>query len=523
MNGSFRQSMNWLHTWSGLLLSVLLYFIFITGTAGYFEKEITHWMQPERPVISEKIDQRQIVKMAEQHLNITAPDAQSWWVVFPIARSYTAVIWWQESDEQGGRWKNNTIDVQTGNPVITRETGGGKTLYAMHYVLHYMPPTLAYWITSLCALFMFIALITGVIVHKKIFKEFFTFRPNKKQRSWLDIHNLFSVLPIPFHLMITYSGLVFLMFTSMPGVIVGSYGTDKEKHNSFVESVFEKVGHPEHNHEPANSLSMLSFMPEIESHWGKGTLREIGIEGRGTAGAHVQVKHHKYSGISEGEELIYHGITGELLFGSLKEPTAQSASKKLYKVFTDLHEGNFAGTALRWLYFISGLMGAGMIATGMILWATKRREKARRMGTEDSGLKFVECSNVGIVVGLPIAIAVYFWANRIVPIDMENRASWEVNSLFITWFVMLIAPFILANKLTLQALWVKQLLLASALYLLLPMLNALTSDKNLVSAVLQDDWVMAGFDLTMILIGLIFGCIARYLIKNMKTREIACT
>lgn len=59
------------------------------------------------------------------------------------------------------------------------------------------------------------------------------------------------------------------MFTSMPGVIVGSYGTDKEKHNSFVETVFEKAGHPEHNHEPANSLSMLSFMPEIESHWGK--------------------------------------------------------------------------------------------------------------------------------------------------------------------------------------------------------------------------------------------------------------
>ena len=88
---------------------------------------------------------------------------------------------------------------------------------------------------------------------------------------------------------------------------------------------------------------------------------------------------------------------------------------------------------------------------------------------------------------------------------------------------MLIAPFILAKKVTLQALWVKQLLLASALYLLLPMLNALTSDKNFVSAVLQGDWVMAGFDLTMILIGLILGCIARYLIKNMKTREIACT
>jgi hypothetical protein len=43
---------------------------------------------------------------------------------------------------------------------------------------------------------------------------------------------------------------------------------------------------------------------------------------------------------------------------------------------------------------------------------------------------------------------------------------------------MLIAPFILAKRFTIQALWVKQILLASALYLSLPIVNALTSDKN---------------------------------------------
>ena len=519
MNGTFRQSMNWLHTWSGLLLSSLLYFIFITGTVGYFDKEITHWMQPERPTINEKVDQRSILAIAEKHLNATASDAQSWWVEFPIGRSYSAVTWWQESEEQGGKWKNNTLDLQTGEAVITRETGGGKTLYAMHYLLHYIPKTLAYWITSLCAMFIFIGLITGIVVHKKIFKEFFTFRPNKKQRSWLDIHNIFSVLPIPFHLMITYSGLVFLMFSSMPGVIAGSYGTSMEKHNGFVESVFKKTAHPEHNHEPANTLSMLSLMPEIESRWGENTLYEIGLEGRGTAGAHVQVKHHEYSGISEGEELVYHAVTGELLFDSMQESHLKSAGKKLYNVLTDLHEGNFAGIVLRWLYFISGLMGAGMIATGMVLWATKRREKSQRIGTEDTGLKLIEYSNVGIIVGLPIAIAVYFWANRIVPIEIANRESWEINSLFITWFIMIIGPFILAKKLTIQALWIKQLLIASTLYLSLPILNTLTSDKNLVSALIQHDWVIAGFDLAMILFGLIFGYAARCIIKKEKARE----
>ncbi|MBE0380470.1 hypothetical protein PPRY_b0817 [Pseudoalteromonas prydzensis ACAM 620] len=40
MKPRFRQSMSWLHTWSGFVFAWLLFFIFITGTVGYFENEI---------------------------------------------------------------------------------------------------------------------------------------------------------------------------------------------------------------------------------------------------------------------------------------------------------------------------------------------------------------------------------------------------------------------------------------------------------------------------------------------------
>ncbi|MFP3519429.1 PepSY-associated TM helix domain-containing protein, partial [Pseudomonas sp. SIMBA_077] len=49
MKEGFRQSMAWLHTWSGLLFGWLLFAIFLTGTLSYFKDEITHWMQPEAP------------------------------------------------------------------------------------------------------------------------------------------------------------------------------------------------------------------------------------------------------------------------------------------------------------------------------------------------------------------------------------------------------------------------------------------------------------------------------------------
>lgn len=45
MTGGFRQSTSWVHTWAGLLLGSLLYFIFLTGTAGYFDSEIDRWMR----------------------------------------------------------------------------------------------------------------------------------------------------------------------------------------------------------------------------------------------------------------------------------------------------------------------------------------------------------------------------------------------------------------------------------------------------------------------------------------------
>ena len=51
---------------------------------------------------------------------------------------------------------------------------------------------------------MLVALVSGVITHKKFFTDFLTFRPGQGQRSWLDIHNVLSVTALPFHLVLTY-------------------------------------------------------------------------------------------------------------------------------------------------------------------------------------------------------------------------------------------------------------------------------------------------------------------------------
>ena len=47
MEKSLTQRMDWLHTWFGLVLGWLAFALFLTGTIAVFWFEIQHWAQPE--------------------------------------------------------------------------------------------------------------------------------------------------------------------------------------------------------------------------------------------------------------------------------------------------------------------------------------------------------------------------------------------------------------------------------------------------------------------------------------------
>jgi uncharacterized iron-regulated membrane protein len=92
MNGRLRQSMAWLHTWVGLLLGWLLFLVFLTGTAAYFQDEITRWMQPEVQ------GQRHIEAGAEgaiAYMQQHAADAEQWSIELPGPRAVATTAFWK--------------------------------------------------------------------------------------------------------------------------------------------------------------------------------------------------------------------------------------------------------------------------------------------------------------------------------------------------------------------------------------------------------------------------------------------
>jgi uncharacterized iron-regulated membrane protein len=99
MNGTFRQSMAWLHTWCGLIGGWVLLVIFITGTLAVFAEPITHWMQDEPPArASAPVSPAHAVTVAQRHLEHAAPDAQRWEIGLPGGADSRLRLAWTLSD-----------------------------------------------------------------------------------------------------------------------------------------------------------------------------------------------------------------------------------------------------------------------------------------------------------------------------------------------------------------------------------------------------------------------------------------
>src|SRR3546814_15678309 len=88
-----------------------------------------------------------------------------------------------------------------------------------------------------------------------------------------------------------------------------------------------------------------------------------------------------------------------------------------------LQAGRFAGWGLRWLYFLSGVSGAIMVGSGLVLWTVKRRGRLPDPARPPFGFRLVERLNIAVIAGLPAGIAIYFLANPLLPLEKVDRAD----------------------------------------------------------------------------------------------------
>ncbi|MDH7638335.1 PepSY-associated TM helix domain-containing protein [Sphingomonas sp. MAHUQ-71] len=507
MKNGLRQSMSTVHTWSGLLLGWLLYVMFLCGTVAYFQEEVTRWMQPE---VAPAHSQAEAVAGAQAWLTRHAGDALSWYIAPPGRRGAVTQVYWQPADPASGGRTSATLDGQ-GREVVARATSGGYFLYRLHFDLHYLPVIWARIIVGIAAMFMLVAILSGIITHKKIFADFFMLRFGKGQRSWLDAHNVTAVLALPFHLMITYTGLVSLASLYAPAPVAAAFTSG----GAYYAAAF-----------PTGASAAAAGVRQPLAPLGTMVLRatqvfdarEIGylwVQSPGDRNASVAITTSPAAGFdTRGDTMLFDGVTGQPREPSPPRGTAQRAES----VMVGIHAGRYANLPLRWLYFLSGVFGTAMVATGLVLWTAKRRQRLPDPERPHIGFRIVERMNVATIAGFPLALASYFLANRLLPVAASDRPDREIATLFIVWGIAALWAMIRRP----QRAWRDIAAITALAFAAVPVVSLIAVGPSLSLAARHDSLIYPVFDLVMLVTAALAAVAARYAgLAATRTRRVA--
>jgi len=500
MMGELRQAMASFHGWSGIVAGWVLYMMFVTGSPAVFKDEITTWMTPEAVVT---VRSPELLDRAKARLQAAAPNAASWTVTLPDARDPVTRLSWRSSEE--GRAEREILGA--GNAPAPRETRGGDFFYRLHYRFD-QPGRSAWGYSAAMAIVMLSIVVSGIITHKRFLRDFFTFRPSvHRQRAWLDAHLVLGVLLLPFHLVITYTGLIPIVSTVMPFGMLANYGSGEPIVRQFSDPAIarkafaeERSGrpYPERAAVPLPVPDLDPFVTRAEERWGSGSVSTVTVRLPGDRNATVELARSPSGVVSHRRErLVYHVLDGSEIASERKAQPAADTQAFLY----GLHMARFADPLLRWLYFIAGLGSAALIATGLLLWTVKRNTGHHAPSLLD---RFIARANPGVIVGLPIAMVGFFLANRLLPLEIAARPLAEVRSFFLIWIAALLIALVIGRRRA----WFALTGALAVAAISVPFVNAATTNKGAFPMIMQGNWLVASVDLTMMLTGIGAAAIA---------------
>lgn len=537
---NFRLAMAWVHTWFGLVLGFVLMACFFFGTLSVFDREIDRWAVPStrfepRPMPSfdqllrPAFERIQPAKEEAARLRAEGQDLPDQfgldkvveWGVYATHRDPVLGLWAgfaaptkDEPDES--IWGNSTIDPRSGAlvPDSHLKIGSG-FFYPLHFNLHFTWLNLGYWIVGLAALVMLAALVSGVVMHRKFFREFFTFRPRKAmQRSTLDLHNMSGVLALPFHFFFAFTGL--MIFGGIYFPVTHTQLHDLHELHEKLDA--QETGLPAKRAGIAAPLASVdAMMAEAQRRWAaKGMPGEVGfmaVRHVGDVNGYVMVYRAGTDRVVKftGEGVYFKASTGEVL----RESPAATPVESVSEFLSGLHLQHFRHWLLRWLYVVGGLLGCVCIATGFIFFVEKRKKQHAKAHSQ--GSRVVDALAVTTVTGMVIAAVTMLLANRVLPADLAGKGDWESAAFWSAWALALAhaywrsAPVAQAR---LNPAWREQCGLLALLAVGAAIANWVSTGDHLIKTLWIDPyWPVAGVDLSLLAMALLSLLAMRHLRK----------
>ncbi len=510
ISDQFRQSMNWFHTWVGLGLGAVLFAVFWTGSLTVFDKEIDQWMMPELRLAQPATSTLDDVILPRADTIGLAPGSEVWFSP-PQDRIPAYRIYYEDAQ---GIEHEELLDPQTGQRLdLTDSDAGSGFFFHFHYMLH-MPGVIGNWIVGLAALGMMLLVISGVFIHRKIFQDFFTFRPDKKaRRVSLDIHNLTALIALPFHFLLPLSGLFIIATTYFPWAMTLPYDGNLRQLDAGL-SGYQELARPMANQPGAPVTELQIYLDQAREIWREEEGRTssgaewIGIFNYGDANSYIMAERYfQSSRVAIGpDQITFDPKSGEVL-GRYSPKPIHKATNWL----EGLHWIQFDHWPMRWLYFFAGLSGCVMIGSGLIFWMQARiRAKQAEPGT----VRVVRAMSIASITGVIMGSGAFLISNRLIPkeISMDvHRHELEIWTFFAVWMACLLHSLIRDKRA-----WFEQSIAIATAGVLAVLLNWITTGDHLIAAISSGIPVIALMDLVLIGLSSLFA-IAAYRMRPAVT------
>lgn len=520
MFASFRLSMAWLHTWFGLVLGYLLMVIFFFGTLSVFDREIDRWALPQTrfgaqpmpsfdrmlaPIFASVQPEAAELEQARHRVQGELPATLKPinWSAYathrdPVLTTFVEFAVPNNPDDPDDHVHGHiTIDPRTGASLPDGQLKlGSEFFYPMHYGLHI--PTVGAWLVGVAALAMLAALVSGVVIHRRLFRELFTFRPRKHvQRSALDLHNLTGAVALPFHFFFAFSGLTIFAGVYLP---VSETMLQPQAQAAAAATAAAKGLAFKPAGVPAPMASVDAMVDEAKRRWAaRGMPGEVGwltVTHVGDANAYVSL----YRAGSDRVALVGQGVHFQATSGRvLHEEPPPSTVASVNEFLTGLHLQHFKHWGLRWLYVLGGLAGCVCITTGFVFFVIKRKQQHAKLGL--GGARWADAFAVTTVTGMLIATATMLVANRVLPVNIADRSRWEITAFLAAWVISFghavwrSAP---VRAALIAPAWREQCAALAVIATAAVAANWWSTGDHLLKTLMSGYWPVAGFDLALL-------------------------
>jgi uncharacterized iron-regulated membrane protein len=406
------------HGWIGIIISGLLFLIFLAGSISLFRAEIYQWsVEPSQGVQQgTTLSPSEIMQIAikgrqfdaKEHLAVLPPDDSS-----PYYRVYVDLL----EPHKGEHFIGLLMEPTTGKVIGEIDQFFlAEFIYSLHESGN-LPGQYGRYIFGVVTLFFFFMLMSGVFIHaKKLFNNFFQYRADSNRRSqWLDMHNVIGTISLPFTVMYAMTGLIFnIIIVYQIAFAVVLYKGDQQA--LLADAGFHTI-QPEWQDQPAEFNNIDSQVSVFTEEFGY-VPRVIRMYNYGDKSAVLHLIGEIKGAFPQRYEVAIKLEDESILFKN--DSADHSEVRHGTDVMAELHFGSFAGLDLRFIYFILGLGVCGLIVTGNLLWIEKRQKNRKE---SKRAVNVMTKLTLATTIGMILACSAAFLTESLMPMDMENRAQ----------------------------------------------------------------------------------------------------